>query len=40
VFVKKDGTTVEVAIGDDPADPCFVINDLLPNFEKECLGLL
>ena len=31
VVVRKDGTAVEVAIGDDPADPTVVISDLLPH---------
>ena len=35
VFVKKDGTVVEVNIGEDDADPKFVINDLLPHLGRE-----
>ena len=35
VFVKKDGTTVTVRIGEDPGDPQFVITDLLPHLAKE-----
>ena len=31
VIVKKDGTTVTVAIGTDPADPIFTVDDLLPH---------
>ena len=29
VVCKKDGTTVEVCVGEDPADPVFCISDLL-----------
>ncbi|MBQ3281214.1 MAG: aminopeptidase [Eubacterium sp.] len=29
VFVKKDGTKIRVAIGEDPADPVFFISDIL-----------
>lgn len=32
--VKADGTAVEIAIGDDPADPIFMISDLLPHLDK------
>lgn len=35
VFAKKDGTVVEVNIGEDDADPKFVINDLLPHLARE-----
>ena len=35
VFAKKDGTVIDVSIGDEPGDPCFVINDLLPHLAKE-----
>ncbi len=35
VFCKKDGTTVEVCIGEDEGDPCFVVNDLLPHLAAE-----
>ncbi len=31
VVVKKDGETVNVVIGEDPKDPVFYINDLLPH---------
>ena len=31
VIVKKDGTVVDVAIGDKPGDPVLVITDLLPH---------
>ncbi len=29
--VKKDGTKVQVAIGDEPGDPVFMISDILPH---------
>ncbi|MGN0846739.1 MAG: aminopeptidase [Kiritimatiellia bacterium] len=35
VIVKTDGTTVEVAIGDDPGDPVFLISDILPHLGKD-----
>ena len=35
VFAKKDGTVVEVNIGEDAGDPCFVVNDLLPHLAAE-----
>ncbi len=35
VFAKKDGSVVEVTIGEDDADPKFVINDLLPHLARE-----
>jgi len=35
VFVKKDGTTVNVSIGDDEGDPVFMITDLLPHLGKD-----
>ena len=35
VFVKKDGTVVEVNIGEDEGDPCFVVTDLLPHLAQE-----
>ncbi len=31
VFVKPDGKTIKVTIGEDPADPVFCITDLLPH---------
>ena len=33
--VKKDGTKIEVAIGDAPGDPVLMISDVLPHFGKE-----
>ena len=33
--VKKDGTKIEVAIGDAPSDPVLMISDVLPHFGKD-----
>jgi aspartyl aminopeptidase len=33
--VKTDGSTVDVKIGSDPADPVFVIPDLLPHLARK-----
>ena len=33
--VKKDGTKVELAVGDKPEDPVFMISDILPHFGKD-----
>ncbi len=33
--VKKDGTSVDVCIGDEDGDPVFYINDLLPHLAKD-----
>ncbi len=35
VFAKKDGSVVNVNIGEDENDPCFVITDLLPHLSQE-----
>ena len=35
VFCKKDGTTVEVSIGEEPDEPCFVVTDLLPHLAQD-----
>ncbi len=35
VFAKKDGTVINVCIGEDESDPCFVVNDLLPHIAAE-----
>ena len=35
VVVKKDGSTVEVTVGEDDSDPVFYINDLLPHLGHE-----
>jgi aspartyl aminopeptidase len=34
-LVCKDGRTVELRIGEDPADPVFLIADLLPHLSKK-----
>ncbi|MCD8283837.1 MAG: aminopeptidase [Opitutae bacterium] len=33
--VRKDGTKVDIAIGDKPGDPVFMISDILPHFGQE-----
>ncbi|MDD6651550.1 MAG: aminopeptidase [Eggerthellales bacterium] len=35
VVAKTDGTVVNVAVGDDPADPVFCITDLLPHLDND-----
>ncbi|MBQ9415123.1 MAG: aminopeptidase [Clostridia bacterium] len=35
VVVKKNGETVDVVIGEDPADPVFCVSDLLPHLASE-----
>ena len=35
VIAKADGSTVEVALGDAPGDPAFLISDILPHLGKE-----
>ena len=35
--VRKDGTKVDIAIGDEPGDPVFMISDILPHFGKDQL---
>ena len=35
VIAKKDGSTVTVCIGEDPADPIFCVTDLLPHLAQE-----
>ena len=35
VIVKGDGSTVEVSIGDQNDEPCFVVTDLLPHLAAE-----
>ena len=35
VFVKKDGTVVKVAIGEDPSDPVFFISDILIHLAQD-----
>lgn len=35
VVVRGDGSTVDIRIGEDPGDPQFVVNDLLPHLATE-----
>ncbi len=35
VVVKKDGTVVDVCVGDNPDDPVFCVTDLLPHLGDE-----
>ena len=35
VIVKKDGTTIEVNIGENEEDPVFFVSDLLPHLAQE-----
>lgn len=35
VFIKKDGSAVKVAIGEDENDPCFGVSDLLVHMAME-----
>ena len=35
VFAKKDGSVITVSIGENPGEPQFVVNDLLPHLAKE-----
>lgn len=35
VFVREDGSVVNVSVGEKDADPVFVITDLLPHLAKE-----
>ena len=37
VIVKKDGTVVDVCIGEDENDPVFYITDLLPHLSQEIM---
>lgn len=37
VIVKKNGEVIDIAIGDDPADPVFCVTDLLPHLGAEQL---
>ena len=34
-IIKKDGTVLEVTIGEDPADPVFCVTDLLPHLAAD-----
>ena len=35
VVALKNGKTVEIKVGEDPADPVFYINDLLPHLSRD-----
>ncbi|MEA1939315.1 MAG: aminopeptidase [Candidatus Caldatribacteriota bacterium] len=35
VIVKKDGTKISIAIGEDEDDPVFVVSDILPHLGKD-----
>ncbi len=35
VVIRKDGTKVPVAIGDEPGDPVFMCTDLLPHLDRD-----
>ena len=35
VVAKKDGTVVDISLGDDPADPVFCVTDLLPHLAAQ-----
>ncbi len=35
VFVKRDGSVIDVNIGENENDPVFVVNDLLPHLARE-----
>ncbi|MEG1687736.1 MAG: aminopeptidase, partial [Angelakisella sp.] len=39
VLLKKDGSTVEIRIGDDPSDPVFCVSDLLPHLAADQMKL-
>jgi aspartyl aminopeptidase len=38
VIIKKDGTAIDINIGEDDNDPVFTITDLLPHLAKEQMG--
>ncbi len=38
VVVKKDGTSVDVQVGDDPNDPVFCVTDLLIHLANQQMG--
>lgn len=35
VVVRRDGSKVEIAIGDNPGDPVFTITDILPHLDRD-----
>ena len=38
VIAKKDGSVVEVRLGDEPGDPVFCVTDLLPHLGNQQMG--
>ena len=38
VVVKKDGSIIDVVVGEDAGDPVFCVSDLLPHLAKEQMG--
>ena len=36
--IRKDGTALEVAIGDEAGDPVFCVTDLLPHLARDQMG--
>ncbi len=34
-IVRLDGEIVDVCVGEDPNEPCFVVSDLLPHLDRE-----
>ncbi|HIS41219.1 MAG TPA: aminopeptidase [Candidatus Aphodovivens avistercoris] len=38
VIAKKDGSVVEVRLGEDPSDPVFCVTDLLPHLGNQQMG--
>lgn len=38
VIIRENGEKVPVVLGEDPAEPVFIITDLLPHLAKEQLG--
>lgn len=35
VVAKKDGTLVNIVVGEDPSDPVIGISDLLPHLSRD-----
>ena len=38
-FINRDGESVDISIGENPGDPVFFINDLLPHLSREQMEL-
>ncbi len=38
IVCKKDGTSIEIRLGEDPADPVLGITDVLPHLAKDQMG--